>query len=128
MAPYIIPINFSPFKINYSISHYFCLILFPLKLLYTIIYYSAHSLLLQYNYLNLSFRIIPCPPGYDLQVSPDNNAEYTCVCTGARDDPFAVLDCDESHNSILLRVRKQMLKYYFCKQNQSNILTRILRE
>ncbi|XP_019857682.1 PREDICTED: uncharacterized protein LOC109585984 [Amphimedon queenslandica] len=56
-----------------------------------------------YNYLNLSFHVLPCPPGYDLQVSPDNNAEYTCVCTGARDDPFAVLDCDESHDAILLR-------------------------
>ena len=61
---------------------------------------------LQYNYLNLSFHVLPCPPGYDLQVSTDSNAEYTCVCTGARDDPFAVLDCDENRDAILLRVRK----------------------
>ena len=47
--------------------------------------------------------ITSCPPGYSLRIGEDGLA--TCLCVGAEDTPFAVLDCSAESNSVLLRVR-----------------------
>ena len=53
--------------------------------------------------------MLPCKGGYNLQLTDSNVA--TCVCNGAQDNPFAVLDCDDKKDAIILRVCVHIATY-----------------
>ena len=76
----------------------------------TLLYMITINLTLQLN-LDFSFTVLPCPPGYELQTYLDGNNSVSCVCSGARDNQFAVLDCVDERRAIIIRVSKPACRY-----------------
>ena len=71
---------------------------------------------LQYDFLELNLTVLTCQAGYNLRSTGSNIA--TCVCTGAEDNSFAVLDCDDDNEAIILRVG--IVYNYTCRYNFRN--------
>ena len=70
------------------------------------------SYTLQFDSVNLRITVTPCPAGFNLVRTGNLLA---CSCTGAKDEPNAVLDCDDENSRIILRVRQYLYIIWYSK-------------